>query len=107
MAQHRDIDDVRISWIDHDASDRLRIGQPHLCECLPGVRRLINAVSKAGTLPVVRFAGAHPHDVRVRGSDRDISNGRGRISIENRRESRAIVRGFPDAAGGRADVANV
>ena len=65
MAQHGDIDYVRIFRIDNDPRDGLRIGETHPGKGRAGVRRFVNPIAKARALAVVGLAGADPDDVRI------------------------------------------
>ena len=107
MAKHGDVDDVRIFRIDHDAGDALRILETHPGEGLAGVRRFIDAVTEARALAIVRFAGADPENVRIRRGDGDVADRCSRVGVKDRSEGCAVIGGLPDAAGRRADIANV
>src|SRR5260370_40893430 len=99
MAEHRDIDYVRIFRIDDDARDGLRILETHPGKGLAGIGRLVNAVTKARTLAIIRLACSHPDNIRIRQRDRYIADGSSCVSVKTRLEGRAIVRGFPVATG--------
>src|SRR5260370_18262488 len=107
VTENRHVNYIGILRIDDNACYGLRILQAHLREGLAAVGRFIDAVTKAGTLAVVGLAGAHPDDFGVRRSNRDISNRSSRISINNRLESCAVIRSFPDSAGSEAHVINI
>ena len=107
MAEHGNVDYIRIFWIDDDTRDRLRVLETHLGKGFACIRRLVDAVSKTRTLAIVRLAGSHPDDIWVRWRDRYVASRRRRIRIEDRREGRAIIRRLIDATSGQTDIINV
>ena len=107
MSEHRHVNYVRILRIDDDAGDRLRILEAHLREGLAAIGRFIDAVAEARTLAVIGLAGPYPNDVGIRRRNGDVPNRSSRIGVENRRESRAVIDGFPDSAGRKAHVVSI
>src|SRR5437660_6225885 len=107
MAEHRNVNYSRICRIDDDTGYRLRIIETRVSKGFAGIRRFVNAIAKAGTLAIVGFAGSDPNDVRVRWRNSYVADRGSRIVIKNRRERRAIIRRFPDAAGGQTYVIDV
>src|SRR5207253_6488557 len=107
VSEHRHVNYVRILRIDDDAGDRLRILEAHLREGLAAIGRFIDAVAEARTLAVIGLAGPYPNDVGIRRRNGDVPNRSSRIGVENRRESRAVIDGFPDSAGRKAHVVSI
>ncbi len=103
-ARRRDEDDVVVARVDGDAMDVLGGPEAHVDVGLAPVGRLVDAVAPRGALAVVRFAGAHPHQVGVRLRDGDVANRHQALILELGRERRAGVRGLPDTAVGGAHV---
>ena len=100
----RDVDDLRIARIDHDAADVLRILQPEVPPRAPGIVAAIHAVAVADAALVVRLAGADPNRARVLAIDRDGADRIGALVLHDGREGRAGVGGLPHPAGRDADV---
>src|SRR5439155_22033668 len=96
------VDGVRVLRVDLDARDRLSLLQSHAREGLAAVGRLVDAVSDRRALPVVRFPGPDPHDVRVLLADGDVADRSRRVALEDRLPGRPVVDALPDAAGRKA-----
>src|SRR5919108_5761080 len=95
MAHCRHVRDVWIRWIDNDATDVLTIAKTCVHPRAAAVCRSVHAVAEAGALPVVRFARADPYDIGIRRRQRDITDRRNILSIEERRPCRPGVAGLP------------
>src|SRR5207253_9648038 len=91
----------------HDAPDVPRIGEARVLPGLAAIERAIDTVAPRRTLAIVRFAGADPDDVRIVCRNRDVANRSRSLLVEQCFERRSIVRRFPKAARGRADVENI
>src|SRR5260370_3243333 len=104
MAEHSEVNYIRIFGIDDDTRYRLRVLETHLSKGFACIRRLVDTVSKTRTLSIVRLTGSNPDDIRVRWRNRYVANRGSRISVENRREGRAIISRFPDASRSQSHV---
>ena len=70
-----------------------------------GVGGLVDAVAHhVAVADRPRFAGAGPHDARIRRRDRERADRLHRLLVEDRREGPRAVGGLPDAARRGADV---
>ncbi len=107
VAHRRDVDDLGIGRMDQDAGHVVRVLQAHLLPGLPGVRGLVDAVTRVGDPHARRVARAHPHDVLVRGRDGDATDAHHVLAVEDRLEGGAVVGGLPDAAVANGDVERV
>src|SRR5690606_14130435 len=58
---------VRILWMGDDPCNLLRFGETDVLPCLAAVLRDVDSPSPSNRVSVVRLAGAHPNDIRVRG----------------------------------------
>ena len=90
--------------MDEDASDVPAPLKPHVPPGVSTVDGLVDAVAPAGRLPVLRFAGADPDQVRVRLVEGHVADGARGLVVEDRRPRGAVILGLPDAARARADV---
>ena len=108
VSDARDIHDVGIGRMNHDAADVAGLLEAHVAPRPAAVHRLVDAVAPRRALPVVGFAGAGPDDVRVRWRDGEIADRHHRVdAVEDRHPRRALVRALEDPAAGRADVDGV
>src|SRR2546422_627299 len=98
---------VGIGGIDHDPGDLSDIAEAHELPALARVGRHEDAAAVHDVVPRVLFSGADPHDVRVRGRERDGTDRRRRLVLEHRLPRIAAVGRLPYAAGRRADVVQV
>ena len=55
-------------------------------------------------MPIVWLARAYPDDARIGWRNRDVANRSRTLTVENGFERGAVVRSFPNASGGCADV---
>ena len=78
VTRGRHVHDVRVGGMDDDARDGLAVGQAHVLPGPSGVRRFVDADARHRRAEDVGFAGAHPHDVRVRRRHGDVADARGR-----------------------------
>src|ERR1700722_11044991 len=62
MPERCHINGFRVRRIDHNSTDALRLFKPNVRPTLAAVHGLIDTVSPGGTLAIVRFTGADPHD---------------------------------------------
>ena len=106
VAEHRDVDGVRIPRVDQDPRDLTRVGESHEPPARAGVGREVDAVPVDDVVAGVRFARPHPDEIRVGGRDGDGAD-RGRVLFEDRFERHAAVDRLPDATRRRADVDHV
>ena len=83
------------------------VSQADVREGLAAVCRFVDAVAERRGLPVIRFAGADVHDVRIRRVDGNVADGGRAVRLENRIEGRAVVDRFEDTAHGVADIDDV
>src|SRR5579872_6030739 len=105
VSERRDVDDVGIVGIDANLGDVLRLGEADLRPGLPGVRRLVRAVTLDDVAANVRFACADVDDVRARRSDGDGADRGARDEAVGDGAPRiAAVGRLPQAAAGRAHV---
>ena len=61
-----DVDDVGISWMDHDTGNDARVDKAHVVPALAAVGGLVNAIAPRLRTRRVAFAGPDPDDIRVR-----------------------------------------
>src|SRR6185503_19303952 len=106
-ALRSDVDDVGVARVDQDLADVLGGGQPHALPRLAGVGGLVDAVPEMRAALAGVFTGAEPDDAGVFRIDDDAAEREGAAVVEDRREGRAAVAGFPQAAEGRRDVPDV
>ena len=78
--------------------------RPHHRECLTTIGRLVDAAAPRRALAVVRFAGAHPHEIGVDLRHGHITDRDQPLILKERREERAVTGGLPHAAVGRTHV---
>src|SRR5882724_673039 len=84
-----------------------RLQPPHFLPGLSAVEGFVRSIAPGGALAVVRLTRADPHHGRVRRSNRDVTYCRYAFLVEYRFPRRAVVGGFPNAAGSRADIHDV
>ncbi len=65
VAEGSHVNHVGISGIDHDAADVMSGGESHVLPGLAGVHGFVDAIAPGGTLTIVGFTGANPHDGRI------------------------------------------
>ena len=97
--------DVGIGRMNQDPSNASRVIEAHVRPVFAGVRRKINAV--AHHVAVANRPGlpcAHPDHAGVERRNRDGTDGRYRMLVEDRIPAIAPIRRFPDAAGSGARV---
>ena len=97
-ARGRDVHDVGIARVHHDARDVLGELEAHVAEGASAVFALIDAVAVGDAALVVVLAGADPDDGGVLGVDGDPADGVGAVVVEDGRPGGAVVGGRPDAA---------
>ena len=107
MPQRRDVNRIRIFRINHYARDALRLAQSDISERLARVSGFINAVAKRRALAIIRFARAHPHDVRIGLANGYIADGCDAVCVENRFPCRTVVDGLPQTAGRIAYIKHI
>src|SRR5260370_17304989 len=107
MSQSCHVHDIRILRMNHDSPDVPRRLQPHFFPSLAAIERLVSAVAPGGALTVVRLARPDPHHCGVRRCDGDVADGRDTLLVEYRFPGRAVVRRFPYATRGCANVHDV
>ncbi len=90
--QRADVNDVRVLRMDGDPTDLKRLFESHVLPGLATIGRLVDAVSPRRAVAWIRFAGANPHDVRVRWGYLHVANRDRCLMIELVRERGAIVR---------------
>ena len=107
MPEHRDQDPIGVARIDEDGGNLLAVPQTEVLPGLTAVRGLVDAVAgrKIGTLQPL--AAADIEDIRVRGGDRDGSDGAGRLVVEDGVPGPAVIVRLPDTAVIDADVKDV
>lgn len=101
-----DIDDLGIARVNKNSLDVLGVFQAGAGPGLAGIGALVDAVAEADAAQGLVFAGAEPDDVGVLGINGDAAQGVGAALIKDRLEGKAVVLGFPKAAGGGGDVPN-
>jgi len=99
--------DVGIGRIDHDPGDLADVAQTHELPALARVGRHEDAAAVHDVVPRVPLPGAHPHDIRVRRSERYGTDRRGRLVLEDRLPRIAAIDRLPYAARRGADVVHV
>ena len=99
-----DVDDVGVGGMDDDAGDGGCGLEPHVFPRLAGVGRLEDAQPGHGAAEDVGFARAGPDDVGIGHGDGQVTDGHGRLIVEDRLPGRAGVHGLEDAARGRAGI---
>jgi len=107
MPHRRRIDGVGFPGMDQDSRNMVGIFQAHI---LPGFRAVggfINPVAAVGTPGIEGFARSYPDDVRVGGSQGDVSDRQPALAVEHGFERRPIVDGFPNAPVSRAHIEGV
>ena len=78
--------------------------KPTFVHVAAAIGRTINAVAPFGRITIVRFAGADPDHIRIRGRDRHRADREHRLLVENRIESDAVVARLEDAARAQPDI---
>ncbi len=71
VTEGRDVDDIRVAWMDPDPGDMPRILEPQMRPGLAGVGRPVHAVAVADVQPDAGLAHPGVDHVRVRGGDLD------------------------------------
>src|SRR6185503_16935601 len=99
----RDVDRVRVTRIEHDARNRLRLAETDVRERLAAIGGLVHPVAKRCRLPVVRLTGADVDDVRIVLIDGDIADGGGPELLEDGHEARPRVCRLEHSADGVPD----
>ena len=95
---------VVIGRMHDDAIDVLRLREPHRREGLTAVGRLVNATAPRRALPIVRFAGADPHEIRIGLRHGHITDRDQSLILKERREHRAVAGRLPHAAVSGPDI---
>ena len=90
--------------MNNDAPNRAAIFQSDVLPILAAIGRSINAVTPAGGIAIVRFAGSDPNHIGIRWRNGDSANRERRLLVENRIERNAVVARFENAAVSEADV---
>src|SRR5581483_3626093 len=80
--QGADVNNIGIFGMDSDAADLERLLEPHVLPSLAAVGGLVNSISIGDGVTRVRFAGADPNDIAIRGRHAHISDGDGRFVVE-------------------------
>src|SRR4029078_8179798 len=102
-----DVDDVGVARVDQDLADVLGGSQPHALPRLAGVGGFVDAGAQSRAALAGVFTGAEPDHAGVLRIDDDAAEREGAAVVEDRREGRPAVAGFPQAAEGRRDVPDV
>ncbi len=66
MSHRGHVHHIVVRRIDTDAGDVLGVVQTHVLPCAPRVRRFVDAIAPGRALPVLRFTGPDPDEIRVR-----------------------------------------
>ena len=103
-AHRRHVDDVGVLRVDDDAADVLRVAQAHVLPGLAAVDRLVDAVTPRGALAIVRFAGAHPHDVGIGRVDGDVADRHRGLGVEHVLPRVATIDRLQQTAGRRRRI---
>src|SRR5205809_3280961 len=104
MSHRRDVSDVRILWIDHDARNGSAVFQSDVGPMFTAVGCSIDAVPPIGGVPVVRFAAPNPNDVRIGRRNCNRADGKHGLFVENWIERNAAVARLENAAVSERDI---
>ena len=92
------------SW-DHDHfADCARVAESNILPGLAAIDRLVDSVAMRNVAANASFARAHVDHVRVRWRNRQASDRRRSLFIENRRPGHGAVGGLPHTTAGTAEV---
>jgi hypothetical protein len=86
-----------------DVADVMGVAQTHVRERRAAVGRLVDAVAPADAVADAGLARADPDDVRVALEERDVTDRRRPVLVEDRIPGRPGIRRLEDAAGGGCD----
>ena len=107
MSHRADEDGARVGRAHHHARDMARVGESEVPPALAAIRGLEDAATERHRVAGVGFAGADVDDIRVARLEREVTDGEGRLVLEDRVPGRARVCGLPEPSGGRADIDDV
>ncbi len=99
-----DIDDLRVTRVDHDPGDVLRGFQADPGKTRPAINRLVEPVAVPDAPLAVVFASADPDHQVIAGIDGDAADRVRPVTVEDRRPGGSGIRGFPYPAGRGRDV---
>src|SRR6266699_1153240 len=99
-AQGANKHDVRIFWVNKNASDPSRVIESNVCPCFSGIERDIHAITHdIAVADCPGLPSAHPYHARIGRSDCNRSNCGGRLFIKNWLPTVPAIGGLPDTAG--------
>ena len=75
MSDRGDEEDVRVSRVDRDLADVVRVGEADVRPRLSGIGGLVQAIAVAHRIAKRRLATTDVHDVRSRRRDGESANG--------------------------------
>ncbi len=104
VSPRRNIDDVGVGGVHHQALDGLRFFQSQMRPVRAAIRRAPDAIADRRALPVVALAHAHVDDVLVRRRYGDRTDRFVWHIVEQRVPVVPAVGGLPQAARGKPDV---
>ncbi len=87
-----------------DPPDPLRVGEPDVGPGVPAVGGPVDAVPDGRAVARIVLSRAQVHHVRVRGRERDRSQGQGPAGLEDRGPGHAMIGRAPEPSGRRREV---
>ena len=104
MPDRRDEHDRRVSWVDRDLADVLRVVETDVRPRRAGIGRLVHAIAVSNRVAQRGFAASDVNDVRRRRSDGDRTDRRDRLRIEHRRPHPSRIDRLPHATIHGAEI---
>src|SRR5262245_43763315 len=98
VPHRRNVGDIRIRGIEHDAADRTRIVQTEIRPRVAAVSGPVHAAAPGRALTIVVLAGAGPDNLRIALEDRERAEGVVRLGAEHILPGDTVVDRLPDAA---------
>ena len=107
MTRRGNINHFGVGRMDQQAPDVQGVIQPNVPPAITTIGRLVNPVAPRGTLTIVRFPAADPHDGWIRGCDCNIADAAHLLIVEHWFPRHTVVRGAPNPSGSGRDEHNV
>ena len=96
-AQCRNVEDVLVPWIDSDATDVLRLLQPHHRPRVATVSGLVDAGARLNGVARIWLASARPDRIGIGGCDSQHTHRDDVLVVKDRAPGDAVVGALPDA----------
>src|SRR5580658_2933129 len=107
MAEHGGEDSIGIARIDGESRNLETVAQAEVSPGFSRVRGFVDSVSDREVGAMQAFTAGHVNGIGIGRSYGDGANRLGRLVVEDRRPSAAVVIGLPDSAVDLAHIENI